>query len=64
MANKKEQEAKKESPASTMEKEEATAPKDKAGLKRIKVDAEQLAKLQKDKKLVGYDPITCEALIK
>ena len=34
------------------------------GLKKIKVNAEELAKLQAEKKLVGYDPATQVALIK
>lgn len=38
--------------------------KNSNGLKKIKVTAEQLEKLQKEKKLVGYDPKTSEALIK
>ncbi len=34
------------------------------GLKRVKVTAEELAKLQVEKKLVGYDPATKEAIIR
>lgn len=36
----------------------------KNGLIRIKVTQEELMKLQKEKKLVGFDPTTREAIIK
>lgn len=42
---------------------DAIKTEDKSGLKRIKVSPEQLAKLQADKKLVGYDPANNEAII-
>jgi len=32
-------------------------------LKKVIVTPEQLAKLQEEKRLVGYDPLTCEATI-
>uniref|UniRef100_A0A6H1ZNU2 Uncharacterized protein n=1 Tax=viral metagenome TaxID=1070528 RepID=A0A6H1ZNU2_9ZZZZ len=35
-----------------------------SGLKRVKVTPEQLAELQRDGKLVGYDPGKQEAIIK
>jgi hypothetical protein len=48
-----------------VEKEDTSVEvKNSNGLKKIKVTAEQLEKLQKEKKLVGYDPKTSEALIK
>jgi len=44
-------------------KEEVKAPVVSSGLKRVKVTQEELMKLQVDKKLVGYDPATKEAII-
>ncbi len=34
------------------------------GLRRVKVSQDELMKLQDDKKLVGYDPATQEAIIR
>ncbi len=39
-------------------------PEVKGGLKRIKVNHEELMKLQAEHKLVGYDPATNEAIVK
>ena len=35
-----------------------------SGLRRVKVNQEELMKLQNNGKLVGYDPVTQEAIIK
>jgi hypothetical protein len=33
------------------------------GPKKVIVTPEQLARLQEEKRLIGYDPLTCEATI-
>lgn len=45
-------------------KEEVAAPIVKDGFKRVKVTLEELMKLQADKKIIGYDPATSEAIFK
>ena len=46
------------------EKPVVVSPHNNNELKRIKVTPEELAQLQVDKKLVGYDPATKEAIIR
>ncbi len=48
-------------PAPEVKQESVIVP---GGLKRVKVTPEELAKLQVEKKLVGYDPATKEAIIR
>ena len=42
---------------------EVAAPIIPGGLRRVKVTQEELIKLQDERKLVGYDPATQEAII-
>ena len=42
--------------------QEAVAPRTE-GPKKVKVTQEELMRLQQEKRLIGYDPLTCEATI-
>ena len=45
------------------EVKETVAPRSE-GPKKVKVTPEELARLQEEKRLIGYDPLTCEATIR
>ena len=64
MAKKKVEETEEKVNEEVVKEDTSVEEKNSNGLKKIKVTAEQLDKLQKEKKLVGYDPKTSEALIK
>lgn len=44
--------------------ETVIAPSISKGTKKVKVTPEELMKLQEEQRLIGYDPLTCEAVIK
>lgn len=52
-----------EAQAEVKEIEKSVAPSQEGPI-RVKVTQEELARLQGEKRLIGYDPATCEALIK
>lgn len=51
-------------PKEEPKKPEVAAKPVSGGLRRVKVTEEELMKLQKEAKLVGYDPSTQEAIIR
>ena len=62
MAAKKE--VKEKAPAKESVQESSPAPKTATGPKWVKVTAQELAKIQAEGKLMGYNPNTGEALVK
>ena len=45
------------------EVKEKVIPSKEEGPKKVKVTPEELNRLQEEKRLIGYDPLTCEATI-
>jgi len=60
---KRQKEAVKQEKEKEIKKEEVVAPV-QGGFRRVKVTLEELMKLQAEKKIIGYDPATEEAIFK
>ena len=45
------------------EVKETVTPSKVEGPRKVKVTPEELDRLQKERRLIGYDPLTCEATI-
>lgn len=68
MARKEKKEApeKVESPKVTAKAEvkETVVPRKEGPTQKVKVTQEELMRLQDERRLIGYDPLTCEATIR